>query len=242
VKRIRKGQQPHALIRWRATNAAIPDARYGTHRFPTADVHKALIKEQGGICAYTMIRIEENSSHIEHLKPQTVSRTEGKPAETAAYDNMVACYPRVHVSGTPSVAFGAIYRGSKWDVMKFISPLTSACETAFCYRLTGKIEASPKSNGKAKWMISTLKLDAEELDELRLAAIEAMGLSLTAQDAVSLTQAKRLLDSICNIDGAGRFHPYCIAIKHAAIDYIRLVERESKRISRTRAARKRRKK
>ena len=51
MKHIKKGPQPQALIAWRTANAAIPDAQYGTHNFPTAEVQQSLLREQGWICA-----------------------------------------------------------------------------------------------------------------------------------------------------------------------------------------------
>jgi uncharacterized protein (TIGR02646 family) len=242
VKHIKKGPQPHALIAWQKANVKIPDAEYGTHEFPTAQVKHSLLREQGWICAYTMIRVEEDSSHIEHLKPQTVCRKEGNRAETTAYNNMVACYPREHVAGDPPVPFGAIFRKSAWDAAQFISPLTAGCETAFRFRLNGQIEPVPQSNEKAKWMIKTIALHVDELKDLRRAAIEGMGLSLTSDAPVSPKQARQLLTEVCKPDAHGRFRAYCVALKHAAQEYIELIEKKAKRNRYIRAAQKRRQK
>ena len=35
------------------------------------ELHEALIQEQGDICCYCGMRITRESSHIEHLKPQS---------------------------------------------------------------------------------------------------------------------------------------------------------------------------
>jgi uncharacterized protein (TIGR02646 family) len=229
VKHIRKRKSPRELEQWRRNNINIVDAQYGTHNFPMAAVRTSLIEEQGGICAYTMIRIEFSSSHTEHLKPQTKSREEGRLAETTDYNNMVACYPHSRVDGEPSIAFGAIYRKSTWDPVKYISPLTASCEAAFKYRPNGDIEASPKSNENAKWMIKALGLGAQELCDLRRSAIENLGLSLAADDPLSALQAKQLLQVICDPDSAGQFRPYCVAIKNAAIEYVQLLEKFRKK-------------
>ncbi|MBK7994613.1 MAG: hypothetical protein IPK14_14885 [Blastocatellia bacterium] len=53
-------------------------------------VHNSLIKEQGSICCYTGIRISVDSSHIEHLKPQTICVGN----EDVEYNNLLAAYPR----------------------------------------------------------------------------------------------------------------------------------------------------
>ena len=189
-----------------------------------------------------MIRVDEHSSHIEHLKPRTVSRAKKNLAETATYDNMVACYPRAHVASDPLVAFGAIFRESVWNADQFISPLTASCETAYRFRMNGEIEPVPQSNSKAKWMISTLALDAQELKDLRRSAIEAMGLSLTSDAPVSTKQARQLLTEVCKADAQGRFRAYCMTLKHAAQEYIQVIEKKAKRKKHIRAAHKRRQK
>jgi uncharacterized protein (TIGR02646 family) len=189
-----------------------------------------------------MISIDASSSHIEHLKPRTVSRAEGNLAETALYNNMVACYPREHVAGDPPVVFGVIYRQSKWDVQKFVSPLSARCETTYMFRGNGAIEPAVESDGKAKWMIDTLALDAEELTDFRCSAIEAIGVSLTSEKPVSAKQTRRILSGICKKDGQGRFYPYCVAIKHAAREYLRVIEKQAKRRKHIRASAKRRRK
>jgi uncharacterized protein (TIGR02646 family) len=242
VKQIKKGPQPEALIAWHAANAKFPDAEYGSHQFPTAEVQQALLREQGWICAYTMIRVDERCSHIEHLKPRTVSKAEQKLEETTAYDNMVACYPRIHLAGEPPVSFGAIYRKSVWEADKFISPLTAGCETAYRYRMSGEIEPAPKLNARAIWMISILALDCDELKDLRRSAIEEMGLSLAAEDPLSTKQARQLMNEVCTADRQGRFRPYCVALKHAAQEYIELIEQRAKRKKYIRDAHKRRQK
>ena len=93
MKYIRKGPRPLALRNWERSNARLPGVQYGSHGFPIADVQRALVTEQGSICAYTMIRIGIDSSHVEHLKPQALSRSEGRLEETFDYQNIVACYP-----------------------------------------------------------------------------------------------------------------------------------------------------
>ena len=108
MKYIRKGARPLALRNWESSNARLPGVQYGSHGFPRADVQGALITEQGSICAYTMIRIGADSSHVEHIKPQTVSHAEGHPEETFDYHNMVACYPGSPKAGDAKVTFGAI--------------------------------------------------------------------------------------------------------------------------------------
>ncbi|MCA9062876.1 MAG: hypothetical protein KDA96_07450 [Planctomycetaceae bacterium] len=242
MKHVRKTKPPRPLVKWYKSNANIPDAQYGTHGFPTIAVHEALLAEQGWICAYTMIRVEDSSSHIEHLKPQTVSRNEGAVAETADYSNVVACYPREQVKGAVPISYGAIYRGSQWDEARFISPLSASCEAAYKYGVDGSISPGATALGDPQWMITILGLDSGVLVELRLASIEAFGLSLTAENPASAREARDILAAACKPDRSGRLIPYCMAIKHAAERYLQVLERNANRKKYIRDSKSRRRK
>jgi len=84
-----------------------------------------------------------------------------------------------------------------------------------------------------------LALHDAKLTELRVAAIEARGVSLAADDAVSRDEAERIIATICRRDGGDRFHPYCVAIRHAAEEYIALLDKASNRRKYAMASRKR---
>lgn len=77
MKRIIKGQEPASFIKFKQENEkAGVNLRYDTHlgaeqRVP---IKKALLREQGFICAYTLKRISLDSCHIEHLKPEELCR------------------------------------------------------------------------------------------------------------------------------------------------------------------------
>jgi uncharacterized protein (TIGR02646 family) len=240
VKYIQKRAQPRSLYRWHLDNGHIPDAKYNSHGFPTKDVHLGLLKEQGGICAYTMIRIDVDSSHIEHLKPRTVSISEQKFKETAQYRNMVACYPREKKKGEAPLAFGAIFRGSAWDSQLFLTPLTQSCESRIRFTMDGKVRPRSVADKAAKWTIAKLGLDNSKLEVLRRAAIEATGLSLTSDSPTSREEAVRITTSICNRNSDDIFEPHCIALKHAAEEYIKVLDKMERR-KQFAAARRRRK-
>jgi uncharacterized protein (TIGR02646 family) len=228
VKHISKSRPPAALREWERSNGGLPGAQYGSHGFPHADVKRALLKEQGSICAYTMIRIETYSSHIEHLKPQTVSYSEGRPEETFDYCNMVACYPTTPKPGEANVTFGAIHRGSTWDAHNFITPLNGSCEQRMRYHADGHVLPRRSNDIAADWTISVLNLDDAKLVELRRAAIEAWGLSLTAADPLSRAAASKAMTSVDRRDD-GKLEPFCVAIRDAAEDYIGILERAAAR-------------
>jgi uncharacterized protein (TIGR02646 family) len=239
MKYIRKGSRPRALSDWERSNAGLPGVQYGSHGFPTADVRRALVNEQGSICAYTMIRIGIDSSHIEHLKPQTVSRSEGRLEETFDYRNMVACYPFSLKPGDAKVTFGAIHRGSTWDAKNFITPLNTSCELRMRYHADGHVRPRRSNDMAAGWTIRVLNLDDAKLVEIRRATIEAWGLSLTAGSPLSRAAAARVITIGDRRVRDGMFEPFCVAIKHAARDYVDLLDKAAARAKYARSKKRR---
>lgn len=225
MKYIRKRSCPPALRSWERSNKGLPGVQYGSHGFPKADVQRALIDEQGSICAYTMIRIDPSASHVEHLKPQVASHSEGRLRETFDYRNMVACYPRSPKPGDGRVTFGAIHRGSTWDAKNFLTPVTESCELRIRYHADGQARPRRSHDTAATWTIGVLNLNDARLIELRRAAIEGWGLSLTAADPLSPTAAARTIPSLARRNVAGMFEPFCVAIRQAADEYVALLGR-----------------
>ncbi len=225
MKYIKKGRPPAMLRKWIQANSKLPGAEYGSHKFPKEEVRKALMKEQGSICAYTMLRISNDSSHIEHLKPQSLSRSEGRLEETFDYNNMVACYPATPKPGGAKVTFGAIQREDTWDAIEFLTPLNAGCELRFCYKADGQVQPSKTKDKPAVWTIHILKLNDKKLAEMRRAAIEEWGLSLTANQPVSRTTARRVKANMSCRSRDGLLHPFCVAIAIAAEEYVRLLDK-----------------
>jgi uncharacterized protein (TIGR02646 family) len=188
-----------------------------------------------------MCRIEIDNSHVEHLKPQTISNEEGNPAETADYRNIVACYPR-KASGAQKLNFGAIYRADRWDAALFLTPINPACERRIRFHDDGAVQPARSNDDAAVWTIKALGLADPSLTEWRRHAIEGRGLSLTAESPATRGEAARIVATICTRNGDGRFHPYCVAIKHAAEDYLSLLNKRAKKAKRARVAKKRRQK
>src|SRR5437879_5908380 len=94
MKYIQKHGQPHAYTSWR--NQVKGTAKNNYTELPTAlkqSLLAALLAEQGFICAYTMKRVALNTSHIEHIKPETICRAELAGSDLD-YENLVACFPR----------------------------------------------------------------------------------------------------------------------------------------------------
>ena len=94
MKHIQKRGRPPQYARWCASVAGSNKEDF--REIPSAEKNallKALIGEQGGLCAYTMRRIEDTASHVEHIKPQSRCRAELRGTDLD-YRNLVACFPR----------------------------------------------------------------------------------------------------------------------------------------------------
>lgn len=63
---IKKEASPRSLVEFQKKEGAA----YGNVDFPRDDVCGALLREQGGLCAYCMTRITKDTIQIEHLVPQ----------------------------------------------------------------------------------------------------------------------------------------------------------------------------
>lgn len=229
MKYIKKQRAPKALRDWIRQNSHLPGAEYGTHGFPKDEVRKTLLAEQGHLCAYAMVPVGEASCHIEHIKPQERSRAEGAPHETWDYTNLLACYPGNDPEAIGRDEFGATKKGSAWDAHQCVSPLQHSCEARLRYAIDGSVSTAKAGDTAAEWTIETLGLDCSVLCELRRAAIEAMGVSLTSTAAIDTVETERLLSEIQKRRRDGSFHPYCIAIEHAAADYLAIIEKRKKK-------------
>jgi len=229
MKYIKKGKPPKQLKDWMRVNNDVPDAQYGTHGFPKGEVKDALINEQGHLCAYAMVPIVATTSHIEHIKPRTISRAQDALGETWDFENLLACYPGSDPNAVGRNQFGATKKDKTWDEERFVSPLHESCESRFCFTVDGGVSARNEKDAAAFWSIRTLGLDCGVLEEWRRAAIEAFGVSLAAPNPLKRSEAERLRKSIRKRRRDGSFHGYCVAVAHAAEEYIALLDKRAKK-------------
>lgn len=206
MKKISKGPQPTELIKWTADNRKSVNFKFPN--LPSkvkSAIKRSLVAEQGGLCCYTGCEIDEAKSHIEHLKPQNKCRRRG---EDVKYDNLLAAYPG---PGMRDFGFGARAKGS-WFDHRMVSPLHPNCERRFRFGLLGDIEAANGSDAGAKETISRLALDNSTLVGWRRGAIEAF---TSAGHDLSLPEIDRLIRRMDQRNGAGKFEPFCFAIKRS---------------------------
>jgi uncharacterized protein (TIGR02646 family) len=230
MKKINKSPQPTKLQQWRAANAAIPgNLQYGCGGFPKGAVLSALLSEQGYLCAYTLLKIDESKAHIEHLKPRTMCRAEddereaqgtSRLCEDVDWRNMVACYPQ---SGAEHPGYGAVQKDKWWHETDFVSPLTQNCEARFRFEKDGKIKAAVSNDTAAQTTINKLKLDCERLKEVRKEAIMQAGLHKRAPKPIrSISKVERFIDNLKRVQSDG-YIEFCTVLEQVAADYINVL-------------------
>lgn len=175
-----------------------------------------LLKEQGGLCAYTGRVIDNQTSHVEHLKPQTVC----DEWEDVEYRNVVACFPAD--GGDKSHGYGAPIKGGWWNEESFVSPLSEDCERRFRFSWSGHIYPRPEDHQAAKETIDVLRLDEEALQLLRKSRIDGFfGFGArTRAHPLSIADAKTALSNIERLDNNGRLKEFCFVLKQLLPKFI----------------------
>lgn len=217
MRRIIKTNAPPEIVTW------IADNRDLNHRYKDllgTEAHRKLkeklLSEQGGLCAYTGRGINADSSHVEHLKPQTACAE----WEDVEYRNVVACCPAD--GGDAAQGYGAPLKGGWWVEQEFISPLMDECERRFSFSWSGHIHPQPEEHLGARTTIQKLGLENEGLKDLRQAHIRGFfGLGArTRGRALSVPQAVTALRQIDEVDGNGRLVEFCFVLKQLLPKYI----------------------
>ena len=227
MKYIQKTGCPHSYSEWctavAGTNQSdwreVPSAQKGR-------VLAAMIAEQGGLCAYTMRRIDNNSSHVEHIKPQSRCR-EDLFGSDLDYTNLVACFPRHGMKA--QYRYGAQHKDNWWDNdgAEFVSPLQPVCELVFRFNLDGEIEAIDNRT-EARTTIAVLGLDHRSLTEDRKRVIEEFIYGPTRDDPMSSAATRRARDAICNRDGNGHFYEFSVVLRAALKEHLNALTKHSR--------------
>lgn len=129
-----------------------------------AQLHAALVQEQGGVCCYCGRSISQSDSHIEHFRPQ-----ESRPDLALDYANLHASCIRETKPGNPLHC--GHFKGNGFDEGLHISPLDSGCETRFRFTLQGEVAPAMPTDSAARYMIGLLSLDCDFLNNRRKDAL-----------------------------------------------------------------------
>jgi uncharacterized protein (TIGR02646 family) len=238
VRHIDNHKAPQALIDWVAQQKSLG---YNLHfdvlgRVSVAgvesDVKQAIkaqrLKDQGYLCAYTMVRISESDCHIEHIIPRTLSNEAGHPEETVEYRNMVACFPLDETEG--KCPFGAHARE---DRLLPITPMDPGCETRMRFQTNGRVEAVNPSDSDIALItdpdVHLLRLNHPRLIDWRKAAIEGAILSPPGGRALTVQSARRFARRVLEFKWGALLTPYCVALAHAALEYADKLEKLSRK-------------
>lgn len=229
MRQINKGAEPAELTAWKAQNRALPNYCYGS--LTAAHRHKirtALVEEQRSLCAYTGRRIDVDSCHIEHLRPQVHCGM----GEDIDYRNLVASVPAPNTAQLP---YGA-HKKADWptneDEHLFVSPLSNGCAGRFSFRLNGEVEAQNAADNAAVHTIDRLGLNNHALVQLRKAAIEAtLQIRGRGPASIGIADARRRLRDLEQAEKqAATLEPYSFVLVQA-------LERQIRRIEKIREAR-----
>lgn len=182
------------------------------------ELKQILLEEQGYICCYTGHQIDFDSSHIEHVKPQS----QCSDMETLDYTKMIAAYPHNPRGYLKERAceYGAQARTNK---LVPITPLQANCTTRFRYLPSGEIVSSDPEDEETRDTIQVLVLSHSRLQELRKAVIdEAIFQSvegLSSPEEV-ISYLGKLAHAIVRRDTGSRLHAFCFVIRSAALDLL----------------------
>jgi uncharacterized protein (TIGR02646 family) len=221
MKYIHKAGEPREYADWRkkvqgtekADFREIPKTENGA--LLKGALLNALLAEQGWLCAYTMRRVENESAHVEHLKPESLCRKE-QPESDLDYQNMVACFPREGMK--LRYQYGAQAKGDWWDQELFASPLHPNCETRFRFDLLGNITFR-EDDAAAKETVKRLALNHDSLVEDRKRVIDNFIADL------SKAQVERWILEVTKPRKDGRFIEFCVAIRSALEAYLQNLEK-----------------
>lgn len=224
MRQITKGLEPVALTAWKAQNRALPNYSYASlttaHRLT---IRTALVTEQRGLCAYTGRRISVDGCHIEHLRPQAHCG----PGDDVDYRNLVAAVP---APNTPQLPYGA-HKKADWppvaDEPQFVSPLSRGCAARFSFRLNGEVNAANAGDAATVETIARLGLNAQELVQLRKAAIDAtLAIRGRGPASIGIADARRRLRDLAQAEAqAGTLEPYSFVLVQALERQIRRIEK-----------------
>lgn len=198
--KIDKGIEPNQWMLIRRTPGMTYDAADKT------DLRASLLNEQGFICGYCMRRIDAAHSRIEHLKPQSLSMSQGKPEETLDYTNMIVCCDGDINSSNSEKQFHCD-RHKKENSIHF-TPFDQYVIDSISYSSkTGEIKSSDsKINDDIN---KVLNLNLGRLKENRRAILQGVLVMLGTKKDWKKSEIQSLLNHYINKDANGQKKAYC---------------------------------
>ena len=215
MKYITKGEEPESFKTWKALARTTPNWGYSYLQNPEKkELHEALIREQGYICCYCGMRITRESSHIEHLKPQSTT----DPDLTLEYRNLLASCQREREPKKP--VHCGIAKDDWYDEDLMVSPLKSNCTDFFIYTDDGQILATDaiEKNAAATTTIERLCLNIPKLIAMRKEVINKLLADIDI-DELTDEEKQKLIQGFEQPDTDGRYDEFCAAIAYILQQY-----------------------
>ncbi len=207
MKHIIKQGEPEGFSAWKSL--ANPDwqPEYGNLSTDVKEILKqSLMEEQGWICCYCQQRITDETSHIEHFRPQSKF-----PMEALDYENMLCSCQKRMKKGEPLYCGNA--KDDWYDENNIVSPLDPECESSFIFTGNGLIMAVDNDQA-AHETIARLKLDIAKLNNMRANAIDPF-----LDDSLSKHEMKRFVTGYLQKDEQGKFNEFWTVINYLFGDY-----------------------
>lgn len=157
-----------------------------------------LEEEQFNLCCYCEIKVNKNSSHMEHIKPKHLDVAN----LTFKYENLlVSCNGYCLIENKiQNINICGHRKLGEYDDDKFLNPvLETDISNYFEFNYEGKILPSNKNPIKASYTITTLNLNGKnnKLAEARKKAKDAV---ITSLSALPIDMAKLKLQNLLNND------------------------------------------
>ncbi len=207
MRYIKKGQEPQSFTDWKSQENDDWQPTYKTLRGQIkAEVHDALLEEQGYICCYCGMSITRNISHIEHLQPQN-DRDTNLPKDLALaidFTNLLAScgIPEKSNQEYEKILHCVYHCGiKKGNNLLPVNPLQPDCEVFFRYLpiLQGEeydVEILPTEEPDKQQLaadtIKTLNLNYSKLTAMRGSAIKG---ALEAIEGLTQEEIERFIKS-----------------------------------------------
>ncbi len=197
---------PEDFIKWkRAGGWHASDRNHPTHT-PKAEqlkhaVKTILLNEQGYICCYCEDRIQNDSSHIEHVKPKGRQEFASLVSE---YDNLLCSCNTRQACGNVKDKF-----------VIAVTPLDQICADSFSYSENGKIQGLSEA---AEAVIQLLKLDSERLNRAREGVINEL-LWEDLSEVVTLVEFDTWIEGFLSPDSQGQLPRFWSATRQTALKY-----------------------
>jgi uncharacterized protein (TIGR02646 family) len=231
MKYIPKGHEPATFSDWKAQANENWKPTWNTLRgSEKSGVHQALLQEQGYICCYCGMRIDLNTSHIEHFKPR-----KHFPELALDYKNFLSSCPgegQDNAEGilrnpdpnqleTPILGEHCGHQKASWyNPDLTVSPQTPNCADYFRY--TGLGEILPTDDlalhSAAQETIRQLRLNHPKLEASRRSALQGI-VAILSDSSISSVELQKLADAYEQTDSEGKYVRFCGAVSYLLRQY-----------------------